>query len=126
MIVYRKPTTQLCFLTLIMQLLWCNVWGKGALAKIDIKHAFRICPLTPEDYGLLGTFWEGLYSVELRLRLPFSLRSSVIIFNSFADAIQRILTNKHLIHYLDDFFTASEAGSPQYAANIDVIKKVFH
>ena len=50
--------------------------GKGALmAKIDIKHAFRICPVRPEDYEVLGTFWEGLYFVELRL--PFGLRSSV-------------------------------------------------
>ena len=103
--------------------------GKGALmTKIDIKHAFRICPVRPEDYELLGTFREGLYFFELRL--PFGLRSSVFIFNTFGDTLQWILTNKHLIaeliHYLDDFFTAGEAGSPQCAANIEVIKKVFH
>ena len=103
--------------------------GIGALmAKVDIKHAFRICPVRPEDYKLLGTFWEGLYFVELRL--PFGLRSSVFIFNTFADALQWILKNKHLIteliHYLDDFFTAGQADSPQCAANIQVIKKVFH
>ena len=103
--------------------------GKGALmAKIDIKHAFRIFPVRPEDYELLGTFWEGLYFVELRL--PFRLRSSVFIFNTFADALQWILKNKHLIaeliHYLDDFFTAGQADSHQCAANIEIIKKVFH
>ena len=103
--------------------------GIGALmAKVDIKHAFRICPMRPEDYELLGTFWEGLYFVELRL--PFGLRSSVFIFNTFADALQWILKNKHLIteliHYPDDFFTAGQANSPQCAANIEVIKKVFH
>ena len=103
--------------------------GKGAImAKIDIKHAFRICPVRPEDYECLGTFWEGLYFVELRL--PFGLRSSVFIFNTFADALQWILKNKHLIveliHYLNDFFTAGEADSPQCAANIEVVKKVFH
>ena len=100
--------------------------GIGALmAKVDIKHAFRICPVRPEDYELLGTFWEGLYFVELRL--PFGLRSSVFIFNTFADDLQWILKNKHLIaeliHYLDDFFTAGQANSPQCAANIEVIKK---
>ena len=31
-----------------------------------------------------------------------------------------------LIHFLDDFFTAGQADSPQCAANIEVIKKVFH
>ena len=84
--------------------------------------------MRPEHYELLGTFWEGLYFVELRL--PFGLRSSVFIFNTFADALQWILTNKHLIveliHYLHDFFTSGEADSPQCAANIEVIKKVFH
>ena len=90
--------------------------GKGALmAKIDIKHAFRIFPVRPEDYEC----W-----------LPFGLRSSVFIFNTFADALQWILKNKHLIveliHYLNDFFTAGEADSPQCAANIEVVKKVFH
>ena len=103
--------------------------GIGALmVKVDIKHAFHICPVRPEDYELLGTFWEGLYIVELQL--PFSLRSSVFIFNTFADALQWILKNKHLIteliHYLDDFFTAGQADSPQCEANIEVIKKVIH
>ena len=98
------------------------------MAKIDIKHAFRICPVRLKDYELLGTFWEGLYFVELRL--PCGLWSSVFIFNTFADALQWILKNKHfiveLIHYLHDFFTAGKAHSPQCAANIEVIKKVFH
>ena len=70
--------------------------GPGALmANVDIRHAFCICPVRPQDYELLGTFWGGLFYVELRL--PFSLRSLVFIFNTFADAIQWILTHNHLI-----------------------------
>ena len=51
--------------------------GKGALmGKIDIRHAFRICPVRSEDYELLllGTYWGGgFYFIELRL--PFSVRT---------------------------------------------------
>ena len=97
------------------------------MAKIDIRHAFRLCPVRPEDYELLGTYWEGLYYVELQL--PFGLRSSVFIFNMFADAIQWILTHNHLIssliHYLDNYFTAGKADSPQCAAKVEIICKVF-
>ena len=35
--------------------------GPGTLmGKIDIKHAFRICPVWLADILLLGTFWQGL------------------------------------------------------------------
>ena len=40
--------------------------GKGALmAKLDIRHAFRIIPVNPQDWDLLGTVWKGYYFVEL-------------------------------------------------------------
>ena len=59
--------------------------------KVDIKHAFRFCPVRLADIELLGTFWQGLYFVEFRL--PFDLRRSVFIFNSFAGALTWILHN---------------------------------
>ena len=31
------------------------------MGKIDIKHAFRLCPVRPEDYPLLGFSWQGQY-----------------------------------------------------------------
>ena len=68
--------------------------GKFALmAKLDIKHEFRLCPVSPIDWHLLGTHWEGFYFIELRL--PFGLCSSVFILNSFADALEWILRNKY-------------------------------
>ena len=90
--------------------------GKSALmARLDIKHAFRLYPVSPIDWHLLGTHWEGFYFIELRLL--FGLGSSVFIFNSFADALVWILRNKYylkvLSHYLDDFFIAGPADSPQ-------------
>ena len=36
--------------------------GSGCfLAKTDIKSAFRIIPIKPSDYDLLGFFWQGQY-----------------------------------------------------------------
>ena len=55
--------------------------GRSALmAKLDVKHAFRLCPVSPVDGHLLGTHWEGFYFIELIL--PFGLCSSVFIVNS--------------------------------------------
>ena len=98
--------------------------GKGALmAKIDIKHAFRLLPVHSNDWDLLGTCWVGLYFVELRL--PFGIRSSVYTFNSFADVLTWILRIKHavdkLVHYLDDFFTCGAADSDEYAHSLRTI-----
>ena len=84
-------------------------------------------PVSPVDWRLLGTLWEGFYSIELRLL--FDLHSSVFIFNSIADALEWILRNKYhlkvLSHYLDDSFTAGPADSPQCQSNLEIIQPVF-
>ena len=54
-----------------------RVAGPGALmAKLDIKHAFRIMPVHPDDWDLLGTCWDGLYLLSSTCHLvviaPFS------------------------------------------------------
>ena len=96
------------------------------MAKLDIKHAFRLCPVSPVDWHVLGTHWEGFYFIELRL--PFGLCSSVFIFNYFADVLEWILRNKYYLkvpsHYLD-FFTAGPADSPQCQSNLTIIQQVF-
>ena len=36
--------------------------GPGALlSKVDLKHAFRLCPVHPDDWQLLGMLWKGNY-----------------------------------------------------------------
>ena len=57
---------------------------KPLFAIIDIKDG-RLCPVQPEDYQLLGMFWQGQYYIDTRL--PFGGRSSPFIFNNFADAL---------------------------------------
>ena len=102
--------------------------GRSALmAKLDIKHAFRLYPVSPVDWHLLDTHWEGFYFIELRL--PFGLFSSVFIVNSSADALVWILRNKYylkvLSHYPDDFFTAGLVDSPQCQLNLKISQQVF-
>ena len=79
------------------------------LSKVDIKHAFRLLPVTSNDWNLLGYFWEGYYFIDTRL--PFGLRSSPSIFNQFADLVCWVLQQKYglysLVHYADDYFLVS-------------------
>ena len=88
--------------------------GKGALlAKIDLKKAFRQCPVRPADWHLLGICWRGHYYYDKCL--PFGLRSSPFLFDTLASALELIfrhqLHNPHIIHYLDDFLIAGPPHS---------------
>lgn len=101
-------------------------FGTGALvAKLDLKHAFCLCPVSPSDWDLLGMHWQGKFYVDLHL--PFGLRSSPFLFNRLADASEWILKNNYaiptLMHYLDDYFTVGPPSSPQCASQVDIMVK---
>ena len=85
--------------------------GRGCfLSKIDIKHAYRLLPVRPEDWPLLVYCWQGQYYVDLKL--PFGCRSSASIFTDFADLVCWIINQKYdlvVIHYSDDYLLISPA-----------------
>ena len=87
--------------------------GRNALlCKVDLKSAFRLVPVHPEDWPLLGLFWDGEYFMDKFL--PFGLRSSPALFNRLADALEYVLRNngvEDLLHYLDDYFFAGPADA---------------
>ena len=87
--------------------------GKGAfLVKADIKEAYRMVPVHPDDQPLLGVLWDG--QVYIDKMLPFGLHSASIIFSAVADALQWILIQKHIskvLHYLDDFILIAKSLS---------------
>ena len=61
--------------------------GPGVeMAKIDVKSAYRIVPVHPEDRSLLGMCWNGDIFVDAAL--PFGLRSAPKVFNAIADAME--------------------------------------
>ena len=102
--------------------------GHGCyMAKVDIRHAFRLCPVRPQDYKLLGMFWQGSYYVDTRL--PFGCRSSPFIFNSFVAALAWIIIFVYgitsIIYYLDDFFFAASAESNLCSSYMDTILSCF-
>ena len=80
--------------------------GVGSyLAKTDIKSAFRILPVNPQDYHLLGIKWNGQYYYDKCM--PMGCASSCKTFETFSTAIEWIAQDKlsiaNLIHLLDDF-----------------------
>ena len=96
--------------------------GPGTLlSKIDLKNAFRLIPVRPQDWNLLGIFWHEKYYIDTCL--PFGLCSAPCIFNRLATAIHWILLNNYnlqfLLHYLSDFLTASSPDSPVCKQNLD-------
>ena len=102
--------------------------GTGALlAKLDVKSAFRICPVRRQDWHLLGFSFQGMFFVDLCL--PFGLRSSANRFSQLANAKLWILQNNYAItnstNYLDDYFIAGPAGSVKCHQDVDQAISVF-
>ena len=84
--------------------------GTGALlAKTDIKSAFRLLPIYPGDFDLLGFTFNGQYYFDKMLPMGASISCSLFEkFSTFLDfSIKRITKSDGIVHYLDDFlFTA--------------------
>ena len=97
-------------------------FGAGAvMAKVDLRAAFRMVPVSPADWDLLhvGMQWQGKYYVDTCL--PFGLRSAPFLFNQFAEALNWTLCQNYqvtAIHYLDDFLIVGTPGSDQCASSV--------
>lgn len=88
--------------------------GKGALmAKRDVKSAFRLLPVCPNDFHLLGIHIEDDYFFDKML--PMGLSLSCSLFEKFATFLHWLVSFKSgissLDHYLDDFIFVGEKGT---------------
>ena len=88
--------------------------GSGALmAKRDIKSAFRLLPIHPDDFHLLGIKVDGKYYVDRML--PMGLSLSCSLFEKFSTFLHWLVSCKSnlesLDHYLDDFIFAGKRQS---------------
>ena len=76
-----------------------------ALAKTDVKNAFRLIPVNPNDYDLLGIFWQDHFYYDKSL--PMGCSSSCKIFEAFSSTLEWIarykLSTLGILHILDDF-----------------------
>lgn len=90
--------------------------GVGAeLAKCDIQSAFRLLPIHPSDFKLLGMFFEEVYYVDRVLPMGCSVSSAR--FEMFSSFLQWCFSQKsghnEVCHYLDDFMFIGRANSEQ-------------
>lgn len=89
--------------------------GEGALlAKMDISSAFRLLPVCPEDFCLLGFKHSGLYYIEKSLTIGCSLSCS--LFEKFTFPHWELSQRSKLqsiVHYLDDFLFVGQANSSE-------------
>ena len=97
--------------------------GQGAeLAKMDVREAYRMVPVHPDDRCLLGMRWEG--DVFIDKTLPFGLRSAPLIFTAVADALQYMMVRNgasFIDHYVDDFITVGSPGSEECTRNVRIM-----
>ena len=96
------------------------------MAKLDIKHAFRLFPVHPSQWGFLGFCWKQQFFFDTRL--PFGSRSSPYIFNTFSDLLWWILINVGgicwIIHYLDDFLICAPTHE-QCLNDMETMQSIF-
>ena len=89
--------------------------GKGAwLAKSDIKSAFRLLPVHPSDYELLGFSFEGQFYYDKCLPMGCSISCSLFeLFSTFLEfRVKHVTRSQGVTHYLDDFlFVGNSAAS---------------
>ena len=75
------------------------------VAKADIQDAFRLIPIKPDDYHLLGFRVNSSFYYDKCL--PMGCSSSCQIFELFTTFIHWLLQEKfgvkHIVHILDDF-----------------------
>ena len=88
-------------------------FGSGALmAKSDIESAFRLLPIHPGDFQLLGLKNNDLYYVDKCL--PMGAASAPALFETFSSFIEwSARENAHcdrILHYCDDFFIFGGCG----------------
>ena len=90
--------------------------GVGSLmAKADIEKAFRIIPVHPVDYELLGMKINNLFYYDKAL--PMGCSISCKLFEEFSTALHWIVANEFkaagIVHVLDDFLFVGAAATQQ-------------
>ena len=78
------------------------------------RHQTSLLPVHPQDWFILGVFWQGEVFVDRTL--PFGLSSAPKLFSAVTDSLAWALHCKGVpfqLHYLDDFcFWAKQASTP--------------
>ena len=103
-----------------------NHFGRESLmAKTDFKDAFRIIPIHPDDYKILGFLWHGSYD----RCFPMGASSSCKIFESLSQSLRWVMYSKFnvggMFHMLDDFFFIGPKNSYKSLQDINHIISIY-
>lgn len=90
--------------------------GKGCLlGKSDIKSAFRLLPVSPDEFDQLGFQFEDNFYIDKAM--PFGCSKSCSTWEKFARflefCVSRHATRGKLLHYLDDFLFGGKRNTDQ-------------
>ena len=96
--------------------------GKGAMAaRLDIKSAFRLLPIHPSEFELLGYKIQEFYFVDKCL--PFGCSISCSLFEKLSTFMEWELKHRtgteNVVHYLDDFLVAGKADTDECSQLMD-------
>ena len=87
--------------------------GRSTLmAKTDVKSAFRLLPVNPKDFDLLGLQMDGFFLVEKCMAMGAS--SAPALFETFSIFLEWAIKEKaqcdRVVHYADDFMVYGLSG----------------
>ena len=86
--------------------------ANAELAKLDIRSAFRLMPISPKDYELLGIKHDGSYFYDKNL--AFGAAISCATFEKFATFFRMVRKTKihfQLCHSLPGRFPYGREGT---------------
>ena len=90
--------------------------GEGALmAKMDVSNAFRLLPICPQDFCLLGFKIADLYYIDKCLPMGCSISCSLFEkFSTFLHwEVQHRSNIESIVHYLDDFLFIGDKSTDE-------------
>lgn len=104
-----------------------QTFGKHTLAsKSDVRSAFRLLPISPTDFDLLGFKINDQFYFDKCL--PFGASISCALFEEFASFLHWLVAKHHpggaVVHYLDDFLFLGKQGTNHCKDLLDTFKDV--
>eukprot|EP00741_Cyanophora_paradoxa_P014503 tig00020801_g13987.t1 len=103
------------------------------LGKADVRDAFRLLPVRPEDYWLLGAALPsedparpGAYDFYYDMALPFGGRSSPRTFEDLGQALDHALRRGGVLflRYVDDILVLGRPGTAECARSMEALQAI--
>ena len=101
--------------------------GVGAeMAKADVKSAFRLLPIYPGDFDLLGFQFQGYYFIDKCV--PMGAAVSCSLFETFSTFLEfrlkQVTGSNAATHFIDDFLVAGAASTGQCSTQLKAFQNM--